>query len=108
MMDDETYESYRFILACDAAWCLAYENDACFMHDPWIEYAKQRSEPTLARNVLPRTHREKEVVELARQYGFQSAVIVPVQSPRGLSRLACAVPGVGQCGATSRASGFRK
>ncbi len=23
--DDETYESYRFIVACDATWCLEYE-----------------------------------------------------------------------------------
>lgn len=38
--DDETYESYRFILACDARWCLEYEDGACHMHDPWIEYAR--------------------------------------------------------------------
>lgn len=87
MKDDETYESYRFILACDATWCLEYENGACFMHDPWLEYARHNSEPMLATNIAARTYREKETVALAKRFGFQSAVIVPAQSPQGLSRL---------------------
>src|SRR5882672_10844766 len=44
MKDDEHDTSYRFILACDAAWCLEYEN---FMHDPWTAYVRHHSEPTL-------------------------------------------------------------
>ena len=87
MKDDESYESYRFILACDAAWCLEYESGACFMHDPWLDYARQHSEPMLAANIRAKTKRELEVVALAERYGFASAVIVPAQAPKGLSRL---------------------
>ena len=85
--DDETYESYRFVLACDAVWCLEYESGACYMHDPWIEYARHHAEPVLGEDVAARTDREAEVVALARRYGFASAIIIPTQSPQGLTRL---------------------
>lgn len=87
MKDDEHDTSYRFILACDPAWCLEYENGACFMHDPWIAYARHHSEPTLANRIIARTDRERQVVAMARRYGFESALIVPAQSPQGLTRL---------------------
>ncbi len=85
--DDETYESYRFILACDARWCLEYESGACYMHDPWIEYARHHSEPALTQGIDARTSREMQVVALARRYGFASAVLIPAQAPQGLTRL---------------------
>ncbi|NUZ09123.1 autoinducer binding domain-containing protein [Piscinibacter koreensis] len=87
MKDDEHDSSYRFILACDPAWCLEYENGACFMHDPWISYARHYSEPTLASRIVARTERERQVVAMARRYGFQSTLIVPAHSPQGLTRL---------------------
>ena len=85
--DDETYESYRFILACDARWCLEYETGACYMHDPWLEYARNHAEPVLAEDIAARTDRESAVIDLARRYGFASAIIVPAQAPQGLTRL---------------------
>lgn len=85
--DDETYESYRFILACDARWCLEYENGACYMHDPWLEYARHHAEPVLGQDVAAYTDREAEVVALARRFGHASAVIIPAQAPQGLTRL---------------------
>ena len=86
--DDEAYESYRFVLACDATWCLEYESGACYMHDPWLEYTRHHAEPVLAERILARTDQERAVVDLARRYGFASAVIVPAQAPYGLTRLA--------------------
>ena len=73
--DDEAYESYRFILACDATWCLEYESGACYMHDPWLQYVRHHAEPELAENIRARTDQERAVVDLARRYGFASAVI---------------------------------
>lgn len=87
MRDDEHDASYRFILACDAAWCLEYENSAYFLHDPWISYVRHHSEPVLASRIVARTERERSVVAMARRYGFESALIVPAQSPQGLTRL---------------------
>lgn len=85
--DDETYESYRFIVACDATWCLEYESGACYMSDPWLDYARRNAEPVLAELVVARTEQERKVVDLARRFGFASAVIVPAQAPFGLTRL---------------------
>jgi DNA-binding CsgD family transcriptional regulator len=85
--DDETYASYRFILACDARWCLEYEGAACYLNDPWLEYARRHAEPILAEKITVRTDREREVVQLARHFGFASAIIVPAQAPYGLTRL---------------------
>jgi len=85
--DDEAYESYRFILACDPTWCLEYESNACYMHDPWLEYTRHHSEATLATRIPARTAQQVEVVALARRFGFASAIVVPAQSPQGLTRL---------------------
>lgn len=85
--DDEAYESYRFILACDPTWCLEYESNACYMHDPWLEYTRHHSEATLAKHIPVRTAQQIEVVALARRFGFASAIVVPAQSPQGLTRL---------------------
>jgi hypothetical protein len=85
--DDEACESYRFILACDPTWCLEYERNACYMHDPWWEYARRHSEPTLADRIPVRTALQAEVVALARRFGFASCILVPAQAPQGLTRL---------------------
>lgn len=87
MYDDDFYESYRFILACDPRWCLEYENSACYMHDPWLVYARRQSAPVLADRLVCRTNKEREVRALANRYGFVSALIVPTQAPHGLTRL---------------------
>jgi DNA-binding CsgD family transcriptional regulator len=87
MKDEEQDGSYHFILVCEAAWCLEYENGGGFLHDPWIEYARNHSEPILADRIVARTERQRQVVALARRFGFESALIVPAQSPHGVSRL---------------------
>ncbi|UUX97309.1 helix-turn-helix transcriptional regulator [Aquabacterium sp. J223] len=85
--DDEAYVSYRFILACDPTWCLEYESNACYMHDPWWDYTRHHSEATLAKHIPVRTAQQNEVVALARRFGFASAILIPAQSPQGLTRL---------------------
>jgi hypothetical protein len=93
MKDDEAYESYRFILACDPTWCLEYEGNACYMHDPWLEYTRHHSEPMLADRIAARSGPEREVVALAQRFGFASAVVVPEHAPQGLTRLGALVIG---------------
>ena len=99
MQDDDFYESYRFILACDPVWCLNYEDNACYMHDPWLTYARHHTRPALAHQLPARTHKEQSVRALASDFGFVSALIVPVQSPQGLTRLGALCIG-------SRSEGF--
>jgi DNA-binding CsgD family transcriptional regulator len=85
--DDESCESYRYIVACDPAWCLEYESRAFFMVDPWLAYVRQHAEPTLASRIPAGTGVEKAVVALAERFGFRSAIVVPAQAPQGLTRL---------------------
>ena len=85
--DDETYASYRFILACDARWCFEYEAGACYLNDPWLEYTRRHAEPILTENIPAKTEQERSVVDLARRFGFASAILVPAQAPFGLTRL---------------------
>jgi DNA-binding CsgD family transcriptional regulator len=96
--DDESYESYRFVLACDARWCMEYEGGAHYMHDPWLEYARHHAEPVLAEHVHVRTPTQQAVVRLAAQFGFTSAVIIPAHSPQGLTRLGALCLGSAQHG----------
>lgn len=98
MQDDDYYESYRFVLACDPLWCLEYENGACYMHDPWLHYARHHSEPVLADCLAARTHQEQRVRALAQEYGFVSALIVPAPAPYGLTRLGALCMGSRQPG----------
>ena len=85
--DEEAHDSYRFVMACDPAWCLEYEQSACYLDDPWLEYTRSHADPVLAAQIQPRTKRAQEVVDLSRRYGFASAIIVPAQPPLGLTHL---------------------
>lgn len=85
--DDGDYESYRFLLACDPVWCLEYEQDAWYGQDPWLHYAAHHSEPIRAQHIGPLSLAQQNVTSLASRFGFNSAVIVPAPSSRGLSRL---------------------
>lgn len=85
--DDESHESYRFLLACDPLWCFEYENQAWYGNDPWLAYALSHSEPICSSQIALATEGQRAVIGLAERYGFRSAVIVPAPSAAGLSRL---------------------
>jgi DNA-binding CsgD family transcriptional regulator len=93
MQDDEAYESYRFILACDPLWCLEYEGGACYMHDPWLDYVRHHAEPMLVGRLPARSGPGKAVEALAQGYGFASGVVVPAPAVQGLTRVGALVLG---------------
>ena len=84
--DDGSHESYRFLLACDASWCHEYEKTAWYGNDPWFAYALNHSDPARA-SEIPLGRKQRDVVELASQFGFRSVVIVPAPSSGGLTRI---------------------
>ncbi len=86
MRDDDSWQSYRFIVAGDMTWCQEYEAGGFYRHDPWLRQARQQSEAVLAEDVPVSTPQEQAVVDLARRYGFVSALIIPAHSPQGLTR----------------------
>lgn len=85
--DDDSRESFRFMLACDPVWCMAYQNQGWYANDPWLLYASAHSEPISSAQLPLRTKSQREAVALAAQYGMVSAYIVPAPSSGGVSRL---------------------
>ena len=85
--DDGSHETYRFLLACDAAWCQEYERHAWYANDPWLGYAMHHSEPARASDIPVGSRQQRAVVALSEQHGFRSAVIVPAPSSAALSRV---------------------
>lgn len=85
--DDPSHESFRFLLACDPVWCLEYERRAWYTEDPWLQYAMHHTEPARAQDIAPGSAQQRAVVDLAAQFGFRSALIVPAPSSGGLTRI---------------------
>jgi DNA-binding CsgD family transcriptional regulator len=97
--DDASHESFRFLLACDPVWCLEYERRAWYTNDPWLQYCLTHSEPVRGQDIAPGSAQQRAVVELAEQFGFRSALIVPAPTIGGLPRIGVLCLG-------SSASGF--
>ena len=85
--DDPSHESFRFLLACDPVWCLEYERRAWYIDDPWLQYSLSHTEPARGEDIQPSTAQQRDVVELAAQFGFRSALIVPAPSSGALTRI---------------------
>src|SRR5262249_46288906 len=91
--DDPSHESYRFLLACDPMWCFEYERRAWYANDPWLNYALNHSEPARASEIPIASKQQGAAVDLAAEFGFRSAAIVPAPSSGGLSRVGVLVLG---------------
>ena len=91
--DDPSHESYRFLLACDPVWCFEYERKAWYANDPWLNYALNHSEPARGSEIPIATKQHRAAVDLAVEFGFSSAAIVPAPSAGGLSRVGVLVLG---------------
>ncbi|MEJ8838120.1 helix-turn-helix transcriptional regulator [Ramlibacter sp. AN1133] len=96
--DDPSHESYRFLLACDPVWCLEYGRRAWYAHDPWLNYALLHSQPVRASEIPVTTLEEKEIVELAEEFGVKSAVIVPAPASGSVTRIGVLCLGSAQDG----------
>ena len=84
--DDPSHESFRFLLACDPVWCLEYEQRAWYADDPWLQYSLNHTEPARGEEIQPKTAQQRAVLELASQFGFRSALVVPAPSSGALTR----------------------
>jgi DNA-binding CsgD family transcriptional regulator len=91
--DDVALESFRFLLACDPAWCIEYLRHGWYAHDPWLFYAETHSEPICASKISLRTPAQRVLVELAGKYGVASAYVVPAPSGGSITRLGVLVLG---------------
>jgi DNA-binding NarL/FixJ family response regulator len=94
--DDDSRESFRFLVAADPAWCLAYQERAWFTNDAWLLHAATTSEPATDAAITYRTKEQREARALAAQFGVTSAYIVPAPASGGLSRLGVLMLGSAQ------------
>jgi DNA-binding CsgD family transcriptional regulator len=96
--EDETFASYRFLLACDPLWGLEYDNAGCHSSDPWLRHAMRHSGPFRSSEIPCTNEQEQAVVRLAATFGFRSAVVVPASIGGGESRLGILVLGSAEPG----------
>jgi DNA-binding NarL/FixJ family response regulator len=96
--DDDSKESFRFLLACDPAWCTAYKQQGWFANDAWLLYAATCSEPISSTHIPTHTRAQREAKALAAQHGLVSVYVVPAPASGGLSRLGVLLLGSGQEG----------
>jgi DNA-binding CsgD family transcriptional regulator len=85
--DDETRESYKFVVACPARWCMEYNQNAWYAADPCLLYALANNEPELIQNLTLRSRGQKNMMAAAKDAGFVSGVVIPAHSPSGRSRI---------------------
>jgi DNA-binding CsgD family transcriptional regulator len=85
--DDADVSACRFMLACSPSWCQRYLDEDCVTHDPWLAYATHHGEPIVASSLHVVEAKARRAIELASQYGFASAVLVPVHAGAGHSRI---------------------
>lgn len=85
--DDDCVCACRFMLACDPAWCRQYLDAGLIAHDPWLAYAAHHSEPIIASTLTITEPERQRTHELVSRHGFASAVVVPVHSGAGHSRI---------------------
>lgn len=84
--DRDAFDSYRLLLACEPSWGQAYEAHRCHLADPWLEYAKRHSQPVRGSEISAQGDDEQRTLELARQHGFESTLVVPAPAPGQLTR----------------------
>ena len=88
----------RFMLACEPGWCQRYLDANCLAHDPWLAYAAHHGEPIVASALRAVDLEARRVIDLASQNGFASAVLVPIHSGAGHSRISLLCLGSSQPG----------
>jgi DNA-binding CsgD family transcriptional regulator len=85
--DDESHETYRFLLACNPEYCDEYERHGWFANDPRLLYASKFTEPIQGSLIPWRGRAQEEMLELARKYGFVSTAVVPAPSNGRVARV---------------------
>ena len=88
----------RFMLACEPGWCQRYLDANFLAHDPWLAYAAHHGEPVVASTLHSLDLEARRVIDLASENGFASAVLVPVHSGAGHSRISLLCLGSPQAG----------
>lgn len=90
---DEGTESYRFLVACDPAWCSVYQEQNWFAGDPALIYAATRSEPIRCCDLPVTSRAQRELIESAARHGFVSGGVFPAPAGGRVSRIGALILG---------------
>jgi DNA-binding CsgD family transcriptional regulator len=96
--DEDSHESYRFLLAADPRWCFEYQAHAWYGSDPWLMYASQNMEVISASMIPLVTRQQREIRALAEKYGMVSVCIAPASSIGSNPRVGMLAMGSAQSG----------
>ena len=85
--DDDSKESFRFLVACNPGWCLEYQQQGWYAHDAWLLYAAGHADPVCGSRIALRTKAQRAAVAVAARHGIVSSYVIPAPASGGLSRL---------------------
>jgi DNA-binding CsgD family transcriptional regulator len=85
--EDETFDSYRYVVACPPEWCNEYNARRWYAIDPCLIYAQNNAAPALIADIDIRTQGQRSLMDAARNFGFVSGAVFPAHSPHGRSRM---------------------
>ena len=80
--EDQSFDAYRLLQACDPVWGLEYGSTEGYLKDPWLEYAMAHSEPARGTEIACTSEAQLCLVQLAEKFGFRSVLVVPAVSVR--------------------------
>lgn len=75
--DDDTRESYRYLIGCDPVWCQHYRARNWYTNDPFMAHAVSDSTMVLGSAITTGSASQREMLEMAARYGFRSGMVVP-------------------------------
>jgi len=101
--DDAMRTSIRSLLACDPQWAIEYSRLGWHGRDPWLRYALESQAPIRGSDLHVHPWEER-FVQMATQFGFRSALVVPAPTSFGAARVGVLVLGSSQADQFSDAS----
>jgi DNA-binding CsgD family transcriptional regulator len=75
------------LFACHPGFAQRQQRLGPLLHHPWFRFARTHSTPGTDQGIYIQHASDAEAVELARQYGFASCLIVPTAAGADLARL---------------------
>ncbi|WP_052135609.1 helix-turn-helix transcriptional regulator [Collimonas arenae] len=73
-------ESFRFFIGCKPELCQIYNKRMWMMNDPFFEYARTNTAPTVGSKIKVKTAGQAEIMRVSAEHGFRSGLVVPTHS----------------------------
>jgi DNA-binding CsgD family transcriptional regulator len=84
--EDEEHLTLQVLLACDPEFVYQHEQTCALLEHPWFGYGRDHDLPIAASRLTCDNVKQHAAVNLARQHGFEAALILPTPSAAGLGR----------------------